>query len=174
MCPWVIPKSNDAPPELEKTETPSEKAQREAEEQSEPFDGPKMMSYEEITLLYPNSRSQPSTNLPPPVSALPVSAVRPARTEIDKDREERIRWASNGGTRIPTPRECGIEEPGLTQEEYDRQKKQLDSERLKIAAESGVSLQKPPHACINCRPGKRDADGSCSGWCMSPYTWGNT
>jgi hypothetical protein len=175
--PWVVPDDDDASPELVKkkpNETPAEKAARESEEEPEPYDEPKMMSYEEIKRLYPNSLPQPITNLPPIVPALPVSPVRPARTEVDKAREERIRRASNGGTRIPTQIECGTQEKQMTQADYDRRKREMDAEYLKMAAESGVSLQKPLHGCENCRPGKRDVNGTCCGWCMSPYTWGNT
>lgn len=163
---WRVPKGVNA--EVEKDETPSEKAAREADEEPEPYDGPRMMSYEEVKRMYPNSLPSLSTLPVTPQSVLPVNPPGLARKAVD---EERIRIESNGGTQIPrSDPDFGIH----TQQDYSIWRQHVEAEKLKLAEQSGVSLQKPANACRNCRPGHRDANGTCTGWCCSPYTWGNT
>lgn len=105
-----------------------------------------------------------------------VKPVKVVKTEAQKTearkREERLRVASRNGTIIPLP-----DEPTLTQREYDSELREAKGEVLKLEAEARMKGQnpkiKPPGACLNCSPGYRDANGTCTGWCMSPLTWGN-
>jgi hypothetical protein len=105
-----------------------------------------------------------------------VKPVKVVKTEAQKTearkREERLRVLSRNGTVIPPP-----DEPTITQRQYDSELREAKGEVLKLEAEARMKGHnpkiKPPGACLNCSPGYRDANGSCTGWCMSPLTWNN-
>jgi hypothetical protein len=117
------------------------------------FKEPVMMSEEEKAKFPPVTKLPdiPPASLPEELTARLIAAgivPDPARVKTEAEIESEGRALTAGGTRIPESAKCGG------------------------AGCSGYP-QKPPGACLNCTPGRRDVNGSCSGWCQSPSTFNN-
>jgi hypothetical protein len=150
MCAWKIPG-------------------KEKSEQRDPFEKPDEVALMPVDQRPPMARVEDFMAEPKPVKVRKTDAQK----QESKKREERLRVASRNGTIIPLP----DEPPPMTQRQHDAELLHAKGEMFKLEQEARVKGQnpkiKPPGACLNCSPGYRDANGTCTGWCMSPLTWGN-
>jgi hypothetical protein len=113
-------------------------------------------------------QAPPQHTLPVASSPVPQTPYRRERKEADKAREERIRRASNGGTRIPTLTEIDGNEgkPSMTQAEYNLRKHQAAEYYLQMIeerrAKTGVGEIR---GCTTCDIANRKHGPDCVGWC---------